>query len=132
MKIFLDFDGTVVEHFYPLIGAYNPGVIEVLYLLQAKGYELLLNTYRSEIKDNSLDEALHYINQLPLFKKITQTTTYKIKPIQWNVRQAIESNQLFIDDIAPDMPLKNAPKSGGKMVDWKMVYRDLAQARILD
>jgi hypothetical protein len=48
------------------------------------------------------------------------------------VRQAIESNQLFIDDIAPDMPLINAPKSGGKMVDWKTVYRDLAQGRILD
>jgi hypothetical protein len=78
MKIYLDFDGTVVEHFYPLIGAYNPGAIEVLYLLQAKGYELILNTYRSEIKDSSLNEALHYINQLPLFKKITQTTTYKI------------------------------------------------------
>ncbi|MEN9446670.1 MAG: Aeromonas phage phiA8-29 [Bacteroidota bacterium] len=132
MKIYLDFDGTVVEHFYPLIGAYNPGAIEVLYLLQAKGYELILNTYRSEIKDSSLNEALHYINQLPLFKKITQTTTYKITPIQWNVRQAIESNQLFIDDIAPDMPLINAPKSGGKMVDWKTVYRDLAQGRILD
>lgn len=132
MKIYLDFDGTVVEHFYPLIGAYNPGAIEVLYLLQATGYELILNTYRSEIKDSSLNEALHYINQLPLFKKITQTTTYKITPIQWNVRQAIESNQLFIDDIAPDMPLINAPKSGGKMVDWKMVYRDLAQGRILD
>ncbi|MFN5444388.1 MAG: hypothetical protein ACK48V_09190 [Crocinitomicaceae bacterium] len=132
MKIYLDFDGTVVEHFYPLIGAYNPGAIEVLYLLQAKGYELILNTYRSEIKDNSLDEALHYINQLPLFKKITHTTTYKINPMQWDIRQAIESNQLFIDDIAPDMPLINAPKSGGKMVDWKMVYRDLAQARILD
>jgi hypothetical protein len=132
MKIYLDFDGTVVEHFYPLIGAYNPGAIEVLYLLQAKGYELILNTYRSEIKDSSLNEALHYINQLPLFKKITHTTTYKITPIQWNVRQAIESNQLFIDDIAPDMPLINAPKSGGKMVDWKTVYRDLAQGRILD
>lgn len=104
----------------------------MLYLLQAKGYELILNTYRSEIKDSSLNEALHYINQLPLFKKITQTTTYKITPIQWNVRQAIESNQLFIDDIAPDMPLINAPKSGGKMVDWKTVYRDLAQGRILD
>ncbi len=132
MQIYLDFDGTVVEHYYPLIGAYNPGAIEVLYLLQAKGYELILNTYRSEIEDNSLDEALLYVNQLPLFKKITQTTTYKINPIQWDVRQAIESNQLFIDDIAPDMPLINALKSSGKMVDWRKVYRDLVLGGVLD
>ena len=132
MKIYLDFDGTVVEHYYPLIGAYNPGAIEVLYLLQAKGYELILNTYRSEIDDNSLNEALHYINQLPLFKKITQTTSYKINPIQWDVHQAIEFNQLFIDDIAPDMPLIKAPKSGGKMVDWLKVHKDLVLGGVLD
>ncbi len=30
MQIFLDFDGTVVEHYYPLIYAPNPGCEEVI------------------------------------------------------------------------------------------------------
>ena len=34
MQIFLDFDGRVVEHYYPLIGAYNPGCKEVISKLQ--------------------------------------------------------------------------------------------------
>ena len=51
MQIFLDFDGTVVEHYYPLIGAYNPGCKEVISKLQQAGHEVILNTYRVEIDD---------------------------------------------------------------------------------
>ena len=34
MQIFLDFDGTVIEYYYPLIGAYNPGCKDVISKLQ--------------------------------------------------------------------------------------------------
>ena len=54
MQIFLDFDGTVVEHYYPLIGAYNQGAKEVIARLQQAGHEVILNTYRVEIEDDSL------------------------------------------------------------------------------
>ena len=39
MQIFLDFEGTVVEHFYPLIGAYNLGAKKVIARLQITGQE---------------------------------------------------------------------------------------------
>ncbi len=132
MKIFLDFDGTVVEHYYPLIGAYNLGCIEVLCMLQEKGFEIILNTYRSEIEDDSLQQAIAYLNDLPLLDKITKSTSHKVSPVEWNVKQALQSNQLFIDDIAPGIPLTDAPKSGGKMVDWHKVYQDLVSEGILE
>ena len=61
MQIVLDFDGTVVEHYYPLIGAYNPSCKEVISKLQHAGHEVILNSYRVEIEDESLKQALlHY------------------------------------------------------------------------
>ena len=37
MQIFLDFDGAVVEHYYPLIGFNNPGAKEVISKIQCAG-----------------------------------------------------------------------------------------------
>ena len=43
-KIYLDFDGTCVEHRYPEIGKYNFGAIEVIEKLQQAGHNIILNT----------------------------------------------------------------------------------------
>jgi hypothetical protein len=125
MQIFLDFDGTVVEHFYPLIGAPNPGCEAVISSIQKKGYEIVLNTYRVEIEDNSLQEAIAYLNQLDLFQKIRLKTNKKVHPQPWDVKKAFESGILYLDDIAEGIPLIDAPVSKGKMVDWEEVGRQL-------
>ena len=125
MQIFLDFDGTVVEHYYPLIGAYNPGCSEVVSMLQVAGHEVILNTYRVEIEDESLKEAIDFLNALPLAKRISKRTAKKINPSPLNLEEARQVSQLFIDDIAEGIPLINAPVSGGKMVDWEAIKKQL-------
>jgi hypothetical protein len=131
MQIFLDFDGTVVEHYYPLIGAYNPNSKEVISKLQQAGHEVILNTYRVEIEDDSLKEALLYLYTLDLPLAITQKTKTKIHPPTWNLDEAIETGKLFIDDIATGIPLLDAPVSGGKMVDWKKIETELENLKII-
>ncbi|MFM1810785.1 MAG: hypothetical protein RLZZ382_2010, partial [Bacteroidota bacterium] len=81
MTIYLDFDGTVVEHQYPALGAENPHAFRIIRALQVKGHHIILNTYRADINDGSLAEALEYLNSpsnglLP----ITEHTAKKIHP----------------------------------------------------
>lgn len=63
MIIYLDFDGTVVEHEYPKIGRFNPMAFQVIKKLQDAGHHVTLNTMRSELGDATLQSALEYINE---------------------------------------------------------------------
>ena len=47
MIIAVDFDGTIVQHKYPHIGAEIPFAIESLLELQKEGHQLILWTYRT-------------------------------------------------------------------------------------
>lgn len=130
MKIFLDFDGTVVEHTYPKIGRCNFGCFEVIKKLQDAGHEIILNTMRSEFKNDSLEKALDLINNFHwmLIKDRSQRETFEIKPIKstdhkiqpgcWDIERAKVLGELFIDDICTGTPLKPAVMTNGKMVDW--------------
>ena len=131
MQIFLDFDGTVVEHYYPLIGAYNPVAKEVIARVQKAGHEVILNTYRVEIEDESLKQALLYLYTLDLPIAFTQKTKAKMHPSPWNLEEAIKTGKLFIDDIATGILLIDAPISGGKMVDWKKIERELETYKLI-
>jgi hypothetical protein len=108
-----------------LIGSYNPGAKEVISKLQRVGHEIILNTYRVEIEDNSLQEAISYLNGLDLPQRIAKRTSKKVQPSPWNIEHAIKAGQLFIDDIAVGIPLIDAPISGGKMVDWESIEKQL-------
>lgn len=44
--IAVDFDGTIVDHKYPAIGALKPGVIEALTRFRALGFELIIFSCR--------------------------------------------------------------------------------------
>ena len=131
MQIFLDFDGTVGEHYYPFIGAYNPGCKEVISKLQKAGHEVILNSYRVEIEDESLKQALLYLYTLDLPIAFTQKTKAKMHPSPWNLEEAIKTGKLFIDDISTGIPLIDAPISGGKMVDWKKIERELETYKLI-
>lgn len=131
MTIYLDFDGTVVEHEYPEIGRYNHGCFEVIKKLQDAGHNFILNTYRADLNNGSLEKALHLINEdywMLLadgmddnftLEPITQYAPNKIHPHTFDWQQIKESNQLFIDDIAYKMPLKKAVMANNDMVDWE-------------
>lgn len=64
MEIYLDFDGTVVEHQYPFIGQYNEGCIEIIDKLNEAGHEIVINTMRVEFDHKLLMEALKFIHYL--------------------------------------------------------------------
>lgn len=47
--IAVDFDGTIVEHRYPEIGAVMPQAFEVMKELQERGHKLILWTFRDGV-----------------------------------------------------------------------------------
>jgi len=133
MKIYLDFDGTVCEHAYPKIGRENFGCFDVIVDLQKAGHEIILNTYRSDCNDGTLNKALEFINYHPKYEiePILHWTLNKINPPLWNVEKAKLEGVLFIDDIAAGIPLKPNLMIRGNMVDWDAVRSQLLSVGIL-
>ena len=133
MKIYLDFDGTVVEHYFPEIGAENPHAIKVIARLQAAGHEIVLNTYRADIDVQHVHEALDFIHS---FKEIQHAIEKflpkKLEPRSFDLEVAKESNQLYIDDISTGIPMKrNIVLEHGMMVDWIELEKKLEEVGII-
>jgi len=133
MVIYLDFDGTVVEHQYPAIGAENPHAFRVIRALQVKGHHIILNTYRADINDGSLAEALDYLNSPSNgIVPIKEHTARKIHPGPFDLTESLRFEKLYIDDIAEEIPLiPNRMIANGFMVDWLAVEKVLLQNEIL-
>lgn len=127
MKIYLDFDGTIVEHQYPLIGRCNVGCLEVIDKLIKAGHEIVLNTMRVEFDNRLLMEAIEFINHsMTNLKNNTQiysfkNTDYKYDPTKWDWELHFTTGRIFIDDVCEGIPLKNGISLNRKMVDWDMV-----------
>jgi len=134
LKIYLDFDGTIVEHQFPKIGRCNFGCIEVIKKLQDAGHKIILNTYRADVGGEFLDAALKLLNEqywmLLQDRKlrddfklapITEWTPKKIHPSPFNMLLTQKTGELFIDDISAGTPLKPAVMTPTRMVDWDML-----------
>ena len=123
--IFLDFDGTVVEHRYPLMGKPVPHAVRVLHRLMMKEEILIvLNTMRVEIQPLDLNDVYVYFKQNDI--RIDNRTSTKVNP-KWNPPFG---TNIFIDDIAGGIPL--VPDTGGLwMVDWLGVEKILEECNIL-
>lgn len=121
--IYLDFDGTVVEHAYPEIGAPNPGSIEVVRKLQQAGHKVILNTYRADIDLPSLEVAINYLeNKDHQLQPMHGVEPLKIHPPDWNWDAFMESKVIYIDDTCSGTPLRrNIALPYGFMVDWKVL-----------
>lgn len=123
MEIAIDFDGTIVEHAYPAVGAPIPGAIRVIKELQAKGHSIMLWTMRS---DDKLAEAVEYlrVNDITLDGVNNNPTQY-----QWTNSPKCYA-QLYIDDAALGCPLIYV---AGKrpMVDWAIVRHKLWELGVL-
>ena len=133
MKIYLDFDGTVVEHYFPEIGAENPHAIKVIARLQAAGHEIVLNTYRADIDVQHVHEALDFIHSFDEIQQpIEKFLPEKLDPRSFDLDIAKESNQLYIDDIATGIPMRrNIVLEYGMMVDWVELEKKLEEAEII-
>jgi predicted mannosyl-3-phosphoglycerate phosphatase (HAD superfamily) len=130
IHIYLDFDGTVVEHSYPEIGIEVPNSIRVIKKLIDSGHFLILNTYRANISKQDLDKAIEYLSD-KLGEKIN-VSLLKINPTYWNIDKSIEKRHLFIDDMCLGIPLIPAKKSRHKMVNWDEVEKQLIEKNLLN
>lgn len=125
MKIFLDFDGTIVEHQYPAIGPINTGCLEIIDKLIKAGHEIILNTMRAEFDNRLLMEAIEFINySMTNLQGNTQAysflnTDHKYDPTIWNWELHFNTGRIFIDDVCEGIPLKSTISSSRQMVDWE-------------
>lgn len=124
MKIYLDFDGTVVEHQYPAIGLYNKGAFKVITKLQNAGHDIILNTYRADCKDGTLEEAIFYLNASNDILPIIKIEHKKIDPHPWDWAYFKANNLIFIDDICLNIPLKYPQNAAYKIVDWEKLNQE--------
>ncbi len=122
MQIYLDFDGTVVEHEYPNIGKYNTGCFEVLRKLEKAQHTIILNTYRVDCTDGTLQEAIKYIKTQAKIS-LHDVEQRKIMPSPWDWEVFRLRDLIFIDDICPGIPLKKSKNTRNKIVDWKAINK---------
>lgn len=109
--IAIDFDGTIVEHKYPLIGAPVPGAIETMKQLIEKGHKIILWTMRSGLQ---LEEAVVYCHQNGVaFWGINEN------PVQHWSNSPKAYAHYYVDDAAVGTLLKKTEDR--PMVDWQFI-----------
>lgn len=108
MRIAVDFDGTIVEHKYPDIGAEIPFAIKTLKLLQKEGHQLILWTVR---EGELLQDAVKYCQKRGLHFFAVNTNSPNEEPNCLNYSRKIRAD-LFID---------NANLGG--LPDWGDIYK---------
>ena len=106
MRIAVDFDGTIVQHAYPLIGKEIPFAIETLKRLQAEDHHLLiLWTVRT---GKALDEAVEFCRKKGLeFYAVNQNDPDE---------QISETKKVIADVYIDDRNLGGLP-------DWGVIYK---------
>ena len=110
MIIAIDFDGTIVEHQYPAIGKILPFAFETLLLLQKKGHQLILWSYRS---GRELDEAVSFCEKRGLvFYAINKS--YPEEDFCTETCSRKIHADLFIDD-----------RNLGGLPSWGEIYQQL-------
>ena len=120
MIIAIDFDGTIVEHKYPAIGAELPFAIETLIKLKEEGHKLILWTVR---EGRLLDEAVEFCRERGLeFYAINRDYPEEEKGRNNHFSRKLKAD-LWIDD----RNLGGLPDWGTiyEMVHNKLTYEDL-------
>ena len=120
MLIAVDFDGTIVEHKYPAIGAEIPFAIETLKKLAAQRHKLILWSVR---EGKLLDEAVEFCRQRGLeFYAVNRDY-----PEEEERQNNHYSRKLKVDLFIDDRNLGGLPDWGTiyEMITNKLSYEDL-------
>lgn len=116
LTLAIDFDGTLVEHRYPAIGAEIPFAVDTLKMLQAEGYRLILWSVR---EGSLLDEAEEWCEKRGLtFYAINKN--YPEETIEDDLYSRKLKADLFIDD-----------RNIGGLPDWGVIYQMISQGKSL-
>lgn len=119
MYICIDFDGTIVKHEYPEIGAPVPYAIEVIKELQEAGHKIILFTmrgskpYKENVFDKETGEVIEVIERNSLQEAIDycENAGIKLYGVNSNKDQKLWTNSkkvyahAYIDDAAVGCPL---------------------------
>jgi len=113
--IAVDFDGTVVRHEYPKVGADVPGAVEVLKKLNAAGVKIIVWTMRCG-KHLEIDARQWFEN------RGIEVWSYNSNPEQsgWTESPKCYA-QLYVDDAAVGCPLVYPDDGTRPYVDWEAV-----------
>jgi hypothetical protein len=116
VNIAIDFDGTVVEHEYPRIGAEVPHAFMWLRNFQEAGARLILWTMRGY--GSGLTEAVEFCRSHGIeFYGINSNP----EQVEWTTSPKAYAH-IYIDDSAIGCPLIKNEKEGGRpYVDWSQV-----------
>lgn len=119
LTIAVDFDGTIVEHEYPDIGAPVTNALIVLRDLQKLGHKLILYTMRS---GQELQDAVDYManNDIELYG-VNENPSQK----NWTQSPKVYAN-LYVDDAAVGCPLIR-PTGRRAYVDWIQVRQTIVE-----
>lgn len=123
--IAVDFDGTIVDHRFPDIGAESPGAFRWLKQWQEAGAKLILWTMRSDDRQGEGPENGPVLSDAVEFcrKNGVEFWAVNSNPQQcsWTRSPKVYAH-LYVDDAAFGVPLRENPRSGGRpMVDWDVV-----------
>lgn len=123
-QIWIDFDGTVVRHENPMVGAEVPHAVRVLHLLQAAGHILILVTMRT---DDLLDDAVKWFKD----RKINITYVNRNEMYETGSRKIYA--HLIIDDKCCGIPLIYHPNDHGRkpFVDWLKIEQILEEKGLI-
>lgn len=108
MIIAVDFDGTIVEHKYPRIGAEIPFAIDTLKKLQEERHRIILWTVR---EGDLLDEAIEYCRKRGLEFYAVNKDFPEEMPNDNKYSRKLKAD-IFIDD-----------RNLGGLPDWGVIYR---------
>lgn len=111
-KLAIDFDGTIVEDAYPNIGKPQVFAFETLKQLQAKGYRLILWTYRHGKK---LEEAVEFCRKNGI-EFYAVNSSFEGEIFDDNTQSRKLDADIFIDD-----------RNLGGFPGWGEVYEIITQ-----
>lgn len=119
MYICIDFDGTVVDHCYPYVGAPVPFAVDWLRRWVELGAKLILFTMRSDGAEGQklLRDAVQYLeeNNIELFG-----INHNPDQASWTSSPKAYGH-IYVDDAAFGCPLIHPPTFERPCVDWKQV-----------
>ena len=109
MTIAIDFDGTIVEHKYPEIGAEIPFAVQTLRMLIAEHHKLILWSVR---EGELLDEAVNWCRERGIeFYAVNRDYPEETLTNNEHFSRKLKAD-IFIDD-----------RNIGGLPDWGTIYR---------
>lgn len=119
MYICVDFDGTIVDHCFPMIGEPVPDAIKWLKVFNKIGAKLILYTMRSDsdMFKTALSDAVAYLeeNGVELY-----AVNHNPSQEEWTDSPKVYGH-LYIDDAAFGCPLVHPEGFNRPCVDWSKV-----------